>query len=60
METVPPEKQVWEVAYNVGEMWRGKGLAKKGVGAVIDGWARWVGIGKVVAVSRHVHAQRNR
>jgi hypothetical protein len=42
----------WEVAYNVEERYRGKGLAVAMLKAVITGWCDWVGMDTLIAVSR--------
>lgn len=42
----------WEVAYNVDERYRGRGLAVAMLKAVITGWCVWVGMETLIAVSR--------
>lgn len=41
----------WEIGYTLSEPYRGRGLLKTAVTAVLEGWVKWTGIKKVVGVS---------
>lgn len=51
MIALPPAEQIWEVAYDLLPTLQGKGLGRGVMQCVVD-WAEWVGIGKLIAVSR--------
>lgn len=42
--------QGWEIGYTLSEPYRGKGVLKTAVRAVLEGWVKWTGIKKVVGV----------
>lgn len=46
-----PEEQTWAISYNILPEWRNKGLGGAVVDVVVGGWAKWVGLGQVMAVS---------
>lgn len=50
-QPLPPAEQIWEISYNLSPEWRGKGVAGQVLDAVIEGWVKWVGIGRLMAVS---------
>jgi hypothetical protein len=41
----------WEIGYTLSAPYRGKGVLKTAVRAVLEGWVKWTGISKVVGVS---------
>jgi RimJ/RimL family protein N-acetyltransferase len=52
MMELPPKEQVWEVAYDILPVLRGRGIGKAMLKAGLEGWIQWLGIGTLLAVSR--------
>lgn len=51
MLALPPAEQVWQLAYNYLPSMGGHGEGERQVRAGMEAWIRWLGIGKVIAVS---------
>ena len=47
----PPAEQTFEVAYDLAEVARRKGLGKRMLTAALEAWVEWLGIGMAKAVS---------
>lgn len=47
----------WEIGYSISPEFRGQGIVKEAVKVGLEGWARWVGIERIIAVSISMHVQ---
>jgi len=48
---LPRDEQVWEMAYDVRpDLW-GRGMGGEMIRCLVEVWVKWMGIGRVVAVS---------